>query len=117
MTLRAAFLITASPSLARRAGVNAGSENMCGRFTLRTPQSQLVKQFGLTAVPELAPRYNIAPTQEVVAVRAAADGQSSSHAPSAVAADGTRSVPPTQSDRELVMLRWGLIPPWADDPR
>jgi putative SOS response-associated peptidase YedK len=94
---------------------------MCGRFTLRTPPSQLVKQFGLTAMPELAPRYNIAPTQEVVAVRAAADGQSSSqsgkHAPRAVAAEGTRSVPSTDSARELVMLHWGLIPPWADDPR
>ncbi len=112
---------------------------MCGRFTLRTPAGQLVQQFELASVPDLAPRYNIAPTQDVAAVRAAETGQSSRHTPCAVvgqafqparqtgmsapqnttpcavAADGTRSVPAT--GRELVMLRWGLIPPWADDPR
>jgi putative SOS response-associated peptidase YedK len=89
---------------------------MCGRFTLRTPQGQLVQQFGLAGVPELTPRYNIAPTQDVAAVRASDSGQSSRHTPCAVA-DGPRKVPATESPRELVMLRWGLIPPWADDPR
>lgn len=47
--------------------------------------------------PEMAaqePRYNIAPTQEVAAVRSAAGGP----------------------QRELVFFRWGLIPGWADDP-
>lgn len=65
---------------------------MCGRFTLRTPAHRLAEAFGVDALPNLAPRYNIAPTQDVVAIRHADDG------------------------RELTMLRWGLIPSWAKDP-
>jgi len=65
---------------------------MCGRFTLSTPSSALAGQFGLSALAELAPRYNIAPTQPVPAVRNGPDGR------------------PT-----YVSLRWGLIPAWARD--
>ncbi len=65
---------------------------MCGRFTLRTPAHRLAEAFGIDALPNLAPRYNIAPTQDVVAIRHADAG------------------------RELAMLRWGLIPGWAKDP-
>src|SRR5262245_15827089 len=86
--------------LLREAGLPE-SPTMCGRFTLRTPAGQLVQQFELASAPELAPRYNIAPTQDVAAVRAGPEQASQSPA----------------TDRELVMLRWGLIPPWADDPR
>jgi len=68
---------------------------MCGRFTLRTPLSQLAEQFlfDLQAA-ELPLRFNIAPTQHVatVRIRDAAQG------------------------RELALLRWGLIPFWAKDP-
>ncbi len=65
---------------------------MCGRFTLRTPAHRLAEAFGVDALPNLAPRYNIAPTQDVVAIRRGDAG------------------------RELAMLRWGLIPGWAKDP-
>ena len=65
---------------------------MCGRFTLRAPMQVLVKQFRLDAAVPIRPRYNIAPTQDVPVVRATPDGR-----------------------RELVMLRWGLTPSWADD--
>ena len=67
---------------------------MCGRFTLATPDQDLVVQFNLPDIPDLQPRYNIAPTQPVAAVR----------------------VPTSGGDRELVMLHWGLIPFWAKDP-
>jgi len=67
---------------------------MCGRFTLRTPTNVLVQQFLFDTAPELSPRYNIAPTQEVAAVRLDEDRQ-----------------------RELAMLHWGLIPSWADDAK
>jgi putative SOS response-associated peptidase YedK len=67
---------------------------MCGRFTLATPEQDLAVQFNLPEIPDLKPRYNIAPTQAVAAVR----------------------VPGPESDRELVMLHWGLIPFWAKDP-
>ncbi len=66
---------------------------MCGRFTLSDPDAeQLSARFGVVAVPDLRPRYNIAPTQPIAVVRLGG------------------------SAREMVMLRWGLIPSWAKDP-
>jgi hypothetical protein len=62
---------------------------MCGRFTLRTPAADLVQIFQLVRAPEQTPRYNIAPTQPVAAVRQI--GQ----------------------DRELSFFQWGLIRSWA----
>jgi putative SOS response-associated peptidase YedK len=67
---------------------------MCGRFTIRTLASDIARQFGLLTVDELRPRFNVAPTQNVVAIR-------------------EREAP---AGRELVELRWGLVPTWADDP-
>lgn len=63
---------------------------MCGRYTLSDP-GDLLDELGVTAAPSLSPRYNIAPTQEVLAVRQEGD------------------------DRLAVGLRWGLIPYWAKD--
>jgi putative SOS response-associated peptidase YedK len=70
---------------------------MCGRYTLKTPGTQVATLFGLAEEPSLTPRYNIAPTQAVPVVRV------------------LRANPETKG-RELVPLRWGLVPPWADDP-
>lgn len=64
---------------------------MCGRFTLAVPAEALASAFKLTQVPELAPRYNIAPTQQVLAIRGG------------------------ETSREAVLLRWGLVPSWAKD--
>jgi putative SOS response-associated peptidase YedK len=66
---------------------------MCGRFTLRTPARDLVEIFELLREPELSPRYNIAPTQNVAVIRQ--DGKS----------------------RELSLMRWGLVPSWSKDPK
>lgn len=69
---------------------------MCGRFTLRTPLSVLAKQFEFdlnAAMGDVRPRYNIAPTQTVLAIRQIEQGAS----------------------RELAKLFWGLIPSWAKD--
>ena len=68
---------------------------MCGRFTLTDPNADIAVQFGLPEMPDIPPRYNIAPTQSVAAVRLKTGEQS----------------------RELVMLHWGLIPFWAKDPK
>ncbi len=68
---------------------------MCGRFTRTTPVRVLATLFDFTETPDLAPRYNIAPTQAIAVVRNAAD----------------------QPGRELALLRWGLVPGWADDPK
>lgn len=68
---------------------------MCGRFTLRTPTKDIIQAFGLAEAADLKPRYNIAPTQQVMAIKLNSE-------------TGTR---------QLSMLRWGLIPSWADDPK
>jgi putative SOS response-associated peptidase YedK len=68
--------------------------NMCGRFTLTDPDQELAVQFNLPRIPDIPPRYNIAPTQPVAAVR----------------------VTPGNLARELALLHWGLIPFWAKDP-
>ena len=84
---------------------------MCGRYSLTTPVEGLRQLFEFPERPNLKPRYNIAPTQEVVAVRAT---------PPAGAADaaemGRRAVGESGAGRHLVSLRWGLIPSWAKDP-
>ena len=68
---------------------------MCGRYSLTTPVEALRQLFGVLELPNLAPRHNVAPTQEmpVVRLRGGASG-----------------------GRELVIMRWGLVPGWADDP-
>src|SRR4051812_41529162 len=66
--------------------------DMCGRFTLRAKLNLLLDQFAaeLHETRTFDPRYNIAPTQEVLAIR---------------------------HPRQLVALRWGLIPSWAKDAK
>lgn len=67
---------------------------MCGRFTLIAPGEVVAELFNLSETPELAPRYNIAPTQPVAAVRYNRD----------------------KKTRELTHFHWGLIPGWSKDP-
>jgi putative SOS response-associated peptidase YedK len=42
---------------------------MCGRFTLRTSPQAVAKAFRLVGVPDFSPRYKIAQTQQVLAIR------------------------------------------------
>lgn len=60
---------------------------MCGRFTLTASGEELAEAFDLDAPPSLAPRYNIAPSQDVVAVVGEPDGR-----------------------RRLRIVRWGFVP-------
>ncbi len=66
---------------------------MCGRFAFYSPSEATAALFGVDGNIAVEPRYNIAPTQYVAAVREDED-----------------------LNRELVMLRWGLVPFWAKDP-
>jgi putative SOS response-associated peptidase YedK len=79
---------------------------MCGRFTLRAPASVIAESFALFEVPDFAPRYNIAPSQLVAVVRDA----------EVLSDSGEKPAPQSGGRRELVFLRWGLIPSWTKDP-
>lgn len=68
---------------------------MCGRFVLRASPQQLQQLFELDSSEPVEPRYNIAPSQPVLAVRESVEG----------------------ADREMTFLSWGLVPFWADDPK
>jgi putative SOS response-associated peptidase YedK len=67
---------------------------MCGRYTLKSRADVIAETFGVPVPPTLPERFNIAPSQQVLAIREQPD----SH------------------QRELVALQWGLVPFWADDP-
>ncbi len=73
---------------------------MCGRFTAKLTWQQLHDLYEIIA-PEprqdeldLKPRYNVAPTDVMPVCRLTRHGQ-----------------------REITMLKWGLIPFWATDPK
>jgi len=65
---------------------------MCGRFAFYTPAEAVVRLFSVEPTADLAPRYNIAPTQPAPVVRRGEDGT-----------------------RRLTLLRWGLVPFWSKD--
>ncbi|MCA9567712.1 MAG: SOS response-associated peptidase [Myxococcales bacterium] len=64
---------------------------MCGRYALTAPASRVAEVFEVDVLPEILPRYNIAPTQSV---------------PVILEQDGTRT---------CTTMSWGLLPFWAKD--
>jgi len=68
---------------------------MCGRFSQTATPEVIAQQFGIDDTSLFKARYNIAPSQNIAAIRIA----------------------PDTTTRNLVMLRWGLIPSWAKDPK
>ncbi len=71
---------------------------MCGRATLSTGPEDLAETFDLAEVPVLSAHYNIAPSQGMAVVRRVSAGEGAGAA------------------RRLDLLRWGLVPWWAEDP-
>ena len=65
---------------------------MCARYEVSAPPQDLADLFGLAAPPHVKPRWNAAPTQMLPVVRQDGDGA-----------------------RHLDLLRWGLVPAWAED--
>jgi putative SOS response-associated peptidase YedK len=67
---------------------------MCGRFVQKTPLGEIQVLFETAnPVPNMAPRYNAAPTDSLAVVR----------------------FNPQTRARSLDLLRWGLVPLWAKD--
>jgi putative SOS response-associated peptidase YedK len=64
---------------------------MCGRFVRTAKVEDLAGLFEVAEAASLPPSYNVAPTQQVAAVR----------------------VDPESAKRKMVALRWGLVPHWA----
>ncbi|MEQ9608262.1 MAG: SOS response-associated peptidase [Kiloniellaceae bacterium] len=67
---------------------------MCGRFLLTAPPEAVQRLFGFLELPNLEPRYNIAPSQAVAAM--VRDGQ---------------------AQRRFLWMRWGLVPTWSKEDR
>lgn len=70
---------------------------MCGRFTRHSPIGTILEAFDARGIAGEAaggidPSYNVAPTQQVLAVLV------------------------EEGERRVALLRWGLIPSWAKDP-
>lgn len=66
---------------------------MCGRYSITTAPEALARLFGTVGpIPNLPPRYNLAPTQDAPVVRRGRDGL------------------------RLTLVRWGLIPSWSKGP-
>ena len=63
---------------------------MCGRFTLRAALASWAKRYGVGERLNLPPRFNVAPTDGIAAIRR------------------------NGSQRFLVTLRWGLVPHWSE---
>ncbi len=78
---------------------------MCGRYAAAKDPDALVEEFEVTEVlveKPLDADYNVAPTKQVYAVL---DHRSK---------EGDEEVPPV---RQLRVVRWGLVPSWAKDPK
>ena len=67
---------------------------MCGRFTLTMSTELVAAQFEVPDPPLLTARYNVAPSQVIAVVGLKPDGQR----------------------RGIALLRWGLVPHWANTP-
>ena len=66
---------------------------MCGRYSLTHSAEAIAARFGVHQPEGFQPRYNVAPTDRMPVVRAG-EGEAT---------------------REMAVLRWGLVPFWADD--
>ncbi len=66
---------------------------MCGRYTLTSAPEAIGALFRYVEQPNFPARYNIAPTQPIAIVRL------------------------VEGRREFALVRWGLLPSWAKDPK
>jgi len=63
---------------------------MCERFTLQI-SSEIIAEIFHIPVPDISPRYNIAPSQQIAVIRN------------------------FSGENHLDYMRWGLVPSWAED--
>jgi len=63
---------------------------MCGRFAQSSSPQEYARLFGIRCDLTIVPRYNIAPSSQVLACRLSSSGE-----------------------KELTTLHWGLVPSWS----
>jgi putative SOS response-associated peptidase YedK len=70
---------------------------MCGQYRRTTSEEELARRYHIAIPPQrdLPISWNIAPTQDVLAIR----------------------FNPETKQRSLNALKWGLIPNWSKDPK
>lgn len=73
---------------------------MCGRFALTATTEELIEAMSVEGLDEIVARYNIAPTQPILAIIEGESGPPGSNRP----------------NRKAVLIRWGLWPAWVKDP-
>lgn len=66
---------------------------MCGRYTVAVDPQLLAERFNVALPEDIVPRFNVAPTDPVLALAERSAG------------------------RELMVARWGLIPRWAKEAK
>jgi putative SOS response-associated peptidase YedK len=86
-----------APDRLRRLPEESREDEMCGRYRLARDDKRIAEHFEIhdwreIKIPLRLPRFNVAPTQVVPAVRLDSEGR-----------------------REVVGLRWGLVPHWAKE--
>ena len=67
---------------------------MCGRFSLIASPQEVADLLGLEDIEDFPPRYNISPTQPILMANINAANR-----------------------RVATLVRWGLVPNWAKDPK
>jgi putative SOS response-associated peptidase YedK len=66
---------------------------VCGRFVQCSEPEIYASRYAAEGLSETRPRYNLAPTQRVLAIRLGKDRH-----------------------REILPMRWGLVPAWSEGP-
>ncbi len=97
---------------------------MCGRYASSRKPEDLAEEFEIdratvteTVAEPLAPDYNVAPTKEVYAVVTRPPAETSAKSTeSAKSAESSEAEAEAGAQRQLRVLRWGLVPFWAKDP-
>ncbi|MBL0371173.1 SOS response-associated peptidase [Rhizobium sp. KVB221] len=74
---------------------------MCGRFALTATPEEVKELLALLEIEDFPARYNIAPTQPILAIIAGDATEPGSNLPT----------------RKALLIRWGLTPSWVKDPR
>lgn len=74
---------------------------MCGRFELDASRCEVEKAFNAWIEHDFPPRYNIAPTQPILVIKAP---------------EAYRDKTSNKPDHDGILVRWGFIPAWTKQP-